>query len=352
MTVQHLAESAIEIELPKSFQPLQSLVASAFKSENEHEFFHQLCENVMPLLQMSPLLGTLRATWQNEPSECLANIRKNEDLAKRQVKKIYAFFQELNENTQFRSINGFTEGLKKIEDLLENRDRYYTPPEYEVAYDELCALCSLLFDNGQSGILKDLVEISERSEYVFEDGFYTLKSIPFISRYCFCPAVYTVKSMRSEWNWNNHTSIWMAWNHLCNASWVWHTSLDFFAHEQIRSATSILRRRTMRLLQLQNCLREMHDLKTRIIEKSNRYFKKNRFQQFLKIIIRQVAVELAKNHIEIYDKDEVLVHFIELVIEDNELWIKIEWKEGQPIEQFCLKVFQLESIPHQLASLA
>lgn len=55
----------------------------------------------MPLLQMSPLLGILRATWQNERSECLANISKNEDLAKRQVKKIYAFFQELNENTQF-----------------------------------------------------------------------------------------------------------------------------------------------------------------------------------------------------------------------------------------------------------
>lgn len=64
MTAEQLLESDIEIELPKSFQPLQSLVASAFKSENEHKFFHQLCENIMPLLQMSPLLGALRAIWQ------------------------------------------------------------------------------------------------------------------------------------------------------------------------------------------------------------------------------------------------------------------------------------------------
>lgn len=351
MTAEQLLESDIEIELPKSFQPLQSLIASASKSVSDHEFFHQLCENVMPLLQMSSLLGPLRAKWQNERSECLADISKNEDLAKRQVKKIYAFFQELNENTQFRLINGFTEGLKKVEDLLENRDRYYTPPEYEVAYDELCALCSLMFDNGQSSVLKDLVEISERSEYVLENDSYTFKSIPFISRYCFCPAVHTVKRLRSEWNWNNHTSTWMAWNHLCNVSWAWHTPLNFFAHEQMRSATPILRRRTMRLLELQSCLREMHELKERTTEQSNRYFKKSRFQQFLKIIICQIAVELAKNHNEVYEKDEVYLQAIELMLNGDELWIKIEWKEGLPSEQFCLKAFQYESLPHQFLQM-
>lgn len=351
MTAEKLLESDIEIELPKSFQPLQSLIASASKSVSDHEFFHQLCENVMSLLQTIPLLGPLRATWQNERSECLSNISKNEDLAKRQVKKIYAFFQKLNENTQFRSINGFTEGLKKVEDLLENRDRYYTPPEYEVTYDEFCALCSLLFDNGQSDVLKDLLEIAERSEYVFEDGSYTLKSIPFISRYCFCPAVHTVKQLRSKWNWNNHTSIWMAWNHLCNASWAWHTPFDFFAHEKMRSSTPILRRRTMRLLELQNCLREMHELKTQTTGRPNRYFKKSRFQQFLKIIITQVAVELAKSHTEIYEKDEVYVHAIELMLNGDELWIKVEWKKDLPAEQFCLKVFQYESLPHEFLKM-
>ena len=240
-------------------------------------------------------------------------------------------------------INGFTERLKKVEDLLENRDRYYTPPEYEVAYDELCALCSLLFDNGQSSVLKDLIEVTERSEYIFEDGSYILKSIPFISRYCFCLAVHTVKQLRSEWNWNNHTSIWMAWNHLCNASWAWHTPFDFFAHEKMRSSTPILRRRTMRLLELQNCLREMHELKTQTTGQPNRYFKKSRFQQFLKIIITQVAVELAKSHTEIYEKDAVYVHAIELMLNGDELWIKIEWKKDLPAEQFLSKFFNMRA---------
>jgi hypothetical protein len=47
--------------------------------------------------------------------------------------------------------------------------------------------------------------------------------------------------------------------------------------------------------------------------------------------------ELAQKHTEVYDNDEMYVHAMELEKTGNELWIKIEWKEGLPIEQFCLK---------------
>lgn len=119
----------------------------------------------------------------------------------------------------------------------------------------------------------------------------------------------------------------------------------------MRSATPILRRRTMRLLELQNCLREMHELKTQPTGQFNRYFKKSRFQQFLKIIIGQVAVELAKSHTEIYEKDEVHVHAFELMLNGDELWIKIEWKKGLAAELFCLKVFQYKSLPHEFLQM-
>lgn len=353
MTSSELLDTEIEIELPKSFQPLQSFVASALVNENDYGFFHQLCENVVPLLQIMPLLGPLRAKWQEEQNEYMAKLSSAEDLAKRQVKKAHAFFLALLTDGQFLSISGFEEGVKKVTDLIENRARYYTPPEYDIAYDELCSLCSLLFKNGKGDVIKGMIQITEKPEYVFENDSYSLKSIPFISHYCFGPSVLMAKSLRAEWNWKEQAPVWLIWNHLCNAAWAWHTPMDFFGNEKLKDTTPILRRRTMRLIELQNCLREMQDLKARKFEnpKLNHYFYKNRFRPFLKVIIRQVAFELAKNHIEIYDNDEVHIHAIQLIMNGDELWIKIEWKENQPIEQFCLKAFQFESIPHQFMSM-
>ena len=254
----------IEVELPKSFQPLQSFIASALSEVGDYDFFHQLCENVMPLLQIVPLLRPLRAKWQNGNNEYLAKLSLTEDLAKRQVKKAYAFFLELSKDNQFLSISGFNERLKKVGDLLENRKGYYTPPEYDIAYDELCNLCSLLFKNGKGLVLQSMIKVSESPRYVNENGSYILKAIPFISHHCFGQSVLKTRSLRAEWNWKEQAPTWLIWNHLCNATWAWHTPIDIFANEKYRNETPILRRRTMRLIELQNCLREMHDLKSKI----------------------------------------------------------------------------------------
>ncbi len=45
------------------------------------------------------------------------------------------------------------------------------------------------------------------------------------------------------------------------------------------------------------------------------------------------------------------VHAIELMLNGDELWIKIEWKEGLAAELFCLKTFQYESLPHQFLQM-
>lgn len=70
----------------------------------------------------------------------------------------------------------------------------------------------------------------------------------------------------------------------------------------------------------------MHALKTEEKQKPNpnRYFSKDRFQLFLKIIIERVAAELAQKHAEFYDNDEIDVHAMELEKTGDELWIKIE----------------------------
>lgn len=83
----------------------------------------------------------------------------------------------------------------------------------------------------------------------------------------------------------------------------------------------------------------MHALKIGQIQEpdSDRYFSKDRFQSFLKIITQRIALELAQTHTEVYENDEIYVHAMELEKSGNEFWIKIEWKEGLPIEQFCLK---------------
>lgn len=64
MTQTQVLESGIE--LPKSFQPLQQLVDSACQQKDDSGFFQLLCENIMSLLQTFPLLGSLRARWQDE----------------------------------------------------------------------------------------------------------------------------------------------------------------------------------------------------------------------------------------------------------------------------------------------
>jgi hypothetical protein len=199
MTSDKLLGPEIEIELPKSFQPLQSFVTSALGDENDYNFFHQLCENVIPLLQIMPLLGPLRAKWQEERNQYMAKLSSG--------------------------------------------------------------LCSLLFKNGKGDVLEGMIRINEKIEYVFENDSYILKSIPFISHYCFGPSVLIARSLRAEWNWKEQAPFWLIWTHLCNAAWAWHAHapMNFFENEKLKYATPILRKRTMRLIELQNCFREMQD---------------------------------------------------------------------------------------------
>jgi|GEM_PF-5529345 hypothetical protein len=326
------------IELPKSFQPLQSLVESAYQQKNDPDFFQLLCESIMSLLQTFPLLGSLRARWQEEERTFEKELRLTEDLAKRQVRKTYAFFLELLKKEEYRSISGFEEGLKRVDDLLENREIHYDGREYEKAYDVLCRLCSVLFKHGKLEVIKDFVTIESRIEYGFEGNSYLPKSIPFISGYCFGPAVRKMQAMLASWNQKNQPD-WMIWKRLCNAAWAWNASMDIFTKKEPDLTSPILRKRSNREKGISIDIKEMHALKTGKIQKPNSdcYFSKDRFQSFLKIIIQRIAVELAQNHTEVYDHDEIYVHAMELEKTGNEFWIKIEWKEGLSIEQFCLK---------------
>jgi hypothetical protein len=254
------------------------------------------------------------------------------------VRKTYAFFLELLKKEEFRSISGFEEGLKRIDDLLEGREIHYDGREYEKAYDVLCKLCSILFKHGNLEGIKDLVTIELRIEYDFEGDSYLPKSLPFISVFCFGTAVRKMQAMLASWNQKNPPD-WMIWKRLCNVAWAWNASMDIFTKEELNLASPILRKRANREKGISIDIKEMHALKTGQIQKPNsdRYFSKDRFQSFLKIIIERIAVELAQNYTEVYDNDEIYVHALELEKTGNEFWIKIEWKERLSIEQFCLK---------------
>lgn len=336
MTQTQVLESSIE--LPKSFQPLQHIVESACQQKDDPDFFQLLCERIMSLLQTFPLLGSLRARWQQEERAFEKELRSTEDLAKRQVRKTYALFLEQFKKEEFRSISGLEEGLKRVDDLLENREIHYDGREYERAYDVLCKLCSLLFKHGKLEVVKDLVTIESRLEYGFEGDLYLPKSIPFISGFCFGSAVRKMQAMLASWNQKNQPD-WMIWKRLCNAVWAWNASIDIFAKKELNLFTPVRRKRSNREKGISIDIKEMQALKTGQFQNLNpdRYFSKDRFQSFLKIIMQRIAAELAQNHTEVYDNNEIYVHAMELEKNGNELWVNIEWKEGLAIEEFCLK---------------
>lgn len=245
---------------------------------------------------------------------------------------------ELLKKEEFRSIPGFEDGLKRVDDLLENREIHYDGREYERAYNVLCRLCSLLFKHGKLEVIKGLVTIESRIEYGFKDDLYLPKSIPFILGFCFGSAVRKMQAMLASWNQNNSPD-WMIWKRLCNAAWAWNASMDIFENKELNFSTPTLRKRSNRARGISIDIKKMHALKTGKTQNPNpdRYFSKDRFQLFLKIIIERIAAELAQKYTEVYDNDEIDVHAMELEKTGNELWIKIEWKEGLSIEQFCLK---------------
>jgi hypothetical protein len=282
------------IELPKSFQPIQSLVESAYQQKDDSEFFKLLCESIMSLLQTYPLLGPLRAKWQEEERTFENELRSTEDLAKRQVRKTYAFFLELLEKEEFSSISGFKEELKRIDDLLENREIHHDGREYEKAYDDLCKLCSILLKHGKLESINGLVTIESRVQYVLNGDSSEPKSVPFISGFCFGAAVRKMQIMLTSWNQKNSPD-WMIWKRLCNASWAWNASMNIFENKELNFSTPILRKRSNRARGISIDIKKMHALKNAKIQKPkpDHYFSKDRFQPFLQIIIQRIAAELA-----------------------------------------------------------
>ncbi len=97
----------------------------------------------------------------------------------------------------------------------------------------------------------------------------------------------------------------MIWKRLCNAAWAWNTSMDIFENKELNFSTHILRKRSNRERGISIDIKKMHALKTEKIQNPNpdRYFRKGRFELFLKIIIQRIAAELAQKHTEIYDND-------------------------------------------------
>lgn len=131
----------------------------------------------------------------------------------------------------------------------------------------------------------------------------------------------------------------MIWKRLCNAAWAWNASMNIFEQKKLNLSSPILQKRANREKGISIDIKEMHALKIGQIQEavSDRYFSKDRFKSFLKIIMLRIAAELAQNHTEVYDLDEIYVHAMELEKNGDQLWINIEWKEGLSIEQFCLK---------------
>ena len=93
----------------------------------------------------------------------------------------------------------------------------------------------------------------------------------------------------------------MIWKRLCNATWVWNTAIDIFANKELNLSSPILRKRANREKGISIGVKEMHALKNAKIQNPNpdRYFSKDRFQLFLKIIIQRIAAELTQKHTEI-----------------------------------------------------
>lgn len=157
----HMQDKAQPEKLPQLLSPLRSFLKEAFQETDPSKFFRILCEEIMSFVFQCSLIEPTRNRFETERQKHSTLISQLEKTTKRQVRDWYKKLVDCIKGSPIAKEKYISESLSQIDGLLNNniKNRYCTPPEYEIAHDIIRDVCCEIVKKGHGSLISEFVDI-------------------------------------------------------------------------------------------------------------------------------------------------------------------------------------------------
>ena len=255
--------------------------------------------------------------------------------------------------------------LNKIKAILDNKEKYMTPSDHEIAHDLIRDMSCYIVEKGYGSLIEDFVEIGYQDKHMVDlEGLRRLKQLdplteksktPFINIQkahveCtkFAPARWKLQDAKNTVSDLESQIPWVVYNNLCTAYWSWHTEKSYFHKKSLKHDTALSRKKSMLLIEQHASWCDMQTIKKK--NTSNialELFSVSRYKKHLRILENQITLSLSINKPQLYQESgERRPHRYSLHIDAEELWFGIEWAKGLRPSYFLIAKLRFESLTY------
>ncbi|MDN3508970.1 MAG: hypothetical protein P0S93_02945 [Candidatus Neptunochlamydia sp.] len=354
-----------------------------------NELIELFCEQVIPFLEESSLIGELRKEWQTQQDRMSQRIQGVEEKALKEVKET---FREVKAGIEKPSHPEVKERLKLIEELVSGKRKLCGAPLYQILYNNLKELIILLLNLGHVSLCREFAKLETRKIYeqknlnqgdrwvrVFGDGHkprvlnaeemellskeekdallflppdYHLVDKTFIEEFSFAPAVIEAHTAMDAIRWNRLQHPAFVWWYFKGALWCWRTT-EFYFDDIVRPKNSQDCEKHFETTCNKGAWHEIASAKEKNSEaKSPIIFTNNLFRTGLHTLTNAISMyfsegsTLKASHLE---TSEQLPTIFELILDGNELWVGATF-ENEVAERFYIQKFH-EGINGEVSKL-
>lgn len=302
-------------------------------------FFCILCLNWIPCVKRTFLLQSLLDSWETDLQDYHRRWKKAEKEAIQQITGTYSLIKQRLSSRQIFEDQEVIEKFISIERILNGEERICLQPHYEIANDRIQSLLQVLFDKGEKEVLEDLANIVHPNE---NDKKTNPAAKPYIYSFVFSPAILDLHALNKKKSRDNFHDAWVVWDNLCLAHWCWMHGEEYFQRQELAYDSIKACAKSSFLIELHSVYCDMYAIRER--RKTPReisFFSQKQFKEYLNIVMNHVLLFQEELKFEI--KQENRIYALGLSLDQNQLYLSVEWTKDQEISCYLLHTFHEKS---------
>lgn len=332
-------QSSHVLFLNDKLKALGHFADQVFEAISDYEVFHIISTCWVPAVKRAPILQPLRSLWDKSLHEYQQSWKKAEKTTIQQVSSACTLIKQRLQQNELLEDQEISSKFNSIERILNGEERVCLQPHYELAYDQIKSLLQLLFDKEKTEILNGLADIIYPSETGKKAN---PNAKPYIHSFSFSSSISDLYDLKKKKSRDNFHDAWIIWENLCLAHWCWVYGENFFKPQELAYDSIAACARSSFLLELHSVYCDMHAIK----EKRKRpigssFFSQDRFKSYLKVLMNHIL--LFQEEIADQAEPENKIHALGLELNQNTLYLSVEWIKDKEACQYLLHTFQEKS---------
>lgn len=356
---------------------LERFEKQAHSITNDDHSTELFCKEVIPFLEQNPSIDLLKQQWRQHRAYLQQKIEETSAQALLEIRETY---QELKKALLNSDDSWINQKITLIDRLFKEDEKLLGNPLYRILYDELKGLLQLLLAAGYEDLCHKYAKLTTRQIYVQKDPQqtdrwvrvldngnvshflseeeiqtakkwkksllgvppeYELKDKVFIEEFTFAPAVIKAYAAKDAIYWRRHREPSIIWWYFESALWCWRTPESYF--DQLTASKNGDNPEKHFHTICQKCTwQEIASIRDQKRDSAITIFTKDFFRHGLTTLINAIGVFLSHGMSSPSTSLKLSKSTIvfELMLDDNELWVKATFENGVSNKFYVQKFYE------------